>query len=161
MCVNWEISCKVLCSRTKRNLSKSSWNMGNLPFFCRADYHNSPEIWAAHLFCLSDPFPSRVDPNRAAEGCQKTPMEIAIYNTIFSSCYKGGYFSILMLLAGFVNAETPPHTRLNILKIILERGEKHEFADEFKKNLDGLSVSEVRGRFCCVSVCLSDRYKVN
>lgn len=88
-------------------------------------------------------------------------MEIAIYNTIFSSCYKGGYFSILMLLAGFVNAETPPHTRLNILKIILERGEKHEFADEFKKNLDGLSVSEVRGRFCCVSVCLSDRYKVN
>jgi len=84
-----------------------------------------------------------VDPNRAAEGCQKTPMEIAIYNTIFSSCYKGGYFSILMLLAGFVNAETPPHTRLNILKIILERGEQDEFADEFKKNLDGLSLSEV------------------
>ena len=94
---------------------------------------------------LSDPFPSRVDPNRAAEGCQNTPIEIAIRNVIFSNCYKGGYFSILMLLAGFVNTETPLHNKLNILKEILERGETDEFAEEFKKNLDALSASEVLG----------------
>ena len=50
-----------------------------------------------------------------------------------------------MLLAGFVNTETPLHDKLNILKEILERGEKDEFAEEFKTNLDGLSASEVLG----------------
>ena len=50
-----------------------------------------------------------------------------------------------MLLAGFVNTETPLHDKLNILKEILERGETDEFAEEFKKNLDGLSASEVLG----------------
>ena len=91
-------------------------------------------------FCLSNPSPSRADPNRAAEGCQKTPMEIAIRNAHYNS----GYFSILILLAGFVNAETPSHTRLGILREILETGEKNEFVEEFEKNLVGLSVSEVR-----------------
>ena len=67
-------------------------------------------------------------------------MEIAIHN----AHYNRGYFSILILLAGFVNAETPSHTRLGILGEILERGVKEEFVEEFKKNLVGLSVSEVR-----------------
>ena len=59
--------------------------------------------------------------------------------------YYGHNFEMLMLLAGFVNTETPLHAKLNILKEILERGEKDEFAEEFKKNLDGLSASEVFG----------------
>ena len=67
-------------------------------------------------------------------------MEIAIHN----AHYNRGYFSILILLAGFVNAKTPSHTRLCILREILERGEKDEFVEEFKKNLVGLSVAEVR-----------------
>ena len=67
-------------------------------------------------------------------------MEIAVAR----AHYNRGYFSILILLAGFVNAETPSHTRLGILGEILERGEKEEFVEEFKKNLVGLSVSEVR-----------------
>jgi len=53
-----------------------------------------------------------VDPNRAAEGCQKTPIDIAIRNVIFSNCFKGGFFSILMLLAGkgeIINIHPPPY----------------------------------------------------
>ena len=80
-------------------------------------------------------------------------MEIAVAR----AHYNRGYFSILILLAGFVNAETPSHTRLGILGEILERGVKEEFVEEFKKNLVGLSVSEVLQVFLFTQLVLLSR----
>jgi len=78
------------------------------------------------------------DPNRATEGFEKTAMEIALGH-VYSYT-----FEVLMLLAGSVNDETPSSTKLKILSemmrwYFLDRN----YAEEFKKNLDGLSVAEV------------------
>ena len=49
-----------------------------------------------------------------------------------------------MLLAGFVKAETPASVKLKILENILENHfEVGNYAEEFKTNLVGLTVSEV------------------
>jgi len=87
------------------------------------------------------------DPNCATEGCEKTPIEIAMGVLLFED---GSYvhyrqdFEMLMVLAGFVSAETPTSTKFDILKVILERDEKSEsYPEQFKKNLMDLSVSEV------------------
>jgi len=78
------------------------------------------------------------DPNRATEGFEKTPMEIAL-GRVYSYT-----FEVLMLLAGSVNDETPTSTKLKILSEMMEwYFLDGNYAEEFKKNLDGLSVAEV------------------
>ena len=53
-------------------------------------------------------------------------------------------FEVLMLLAGSVNDETPTSTKLKILSEMMEwYFLDGNYAEEFKKNLDGLSVAEV------------------
>ena len=53
-------------------------------------------------------------------------------------------FEVLMLLAGSVNDETPKSTKLKILSEIMKwHFLDGNYAEEFKKNLDGLSVAEV------------------
>lgn len=53
-------------------------------------------------------------------------------------------FEVLMLLAGSVNDETPKSTKLKILSEIMKwYFLDGNYAEEFKKNLDGLSVAEV------------------
>ena len=59
--------------------------------------------------------------------------------------YYGHNFEMLMLLAGFVKADTPGSVKLKILENILERYfDEGNCAEEFKTNLVGLSVSEVK-----------------
>ena len=106
--------------------------------------HDQPSICCLDLTLL---LPPRADPNRATEGCEKTPIEIAMGVLLFED---GSYvhyrqnFEMLMILASFVNAETTVSTKFDILKVILERDEKSEsYPEQFKKNLMGLSVSEV------------------
>ena len=54
-------------------------------------------------------------------------------------------FEVLVVLAGF--AEVPAEMKLDFLGMILDKGEdKIQYAAEFKKNLEGLSVSEVGSR---------------
>ena len=54
-------------------------------------------------------------------------------------------FEMLMLLAGFVKAETPASVKLKILENILENHfEDGNYAEEFKMNLIGLTLSEVK-----------------
>ena len=54
-------------------------------------------------------------------------------------------FEVLIVLAGF--AEVPAEMKLDFLGMILDKGEdKIQYAAEFKKNLEGLSVSEVGSR---------------
>ena len=48
---------------------------------------------------------------------------------------------VLVVLAGF--AEVPAEMKLDFLGMILENEEGEQHAAEFKKNLEGLSVSEV------------------
>ena len=51
---------------------------------------------------------------------------------------------MLMLLAGFVKVETPASVKLTILEKNLETNfEGGNYAEEFKTNLVGLTVSEV------------------
>ena len=51
-------------------------------------------------------------------------------------------FEVLVVLAGF--AEVPAEMKLDFLGMILDKGEdKIQYAAEFKKNLEGSSVSEV------------------
>ena len=50
-------------------------------------------------------------------------------------------FEVLIILAGF--AEVPPEMKLDFLGMILEHKEGEQYTAEFKKNLEGLSVSEV------------------
>ena len=97
-----------------------------------------------HLsYCLSDPSSCRADPNRATVFCDKTPIEISM-GVIFGQAYYGFNFEMLMLLAGFVKADTPGSVKLKILENILERYyEGGNYVEEFKTNLVGLSVSEV------------------
>jgi len=87
------------------------------------------------------------DPNRATEGCEKTPIEIAMGVLLFEDGTYVHYrqnFEMLMILAGFVNAETPVSIKFDILKVILERDDKSEsYPEQFKKNLMDLAVSEV------------------
>ena len=52
-------------------------------------------------------------------------------------------FEVLVVLAGF--AEVPAEMKLDFLGMILENEEGEQHAAEFKKNLEGLSVSEVGG----------------
>ena len=52
-------------------------------------------------------------------------------------------FEVLVVLAGF--AEVPAEMKLDFLGMILDKGEE-QYAAEFKKNLEGLSVSEVGSR---------------
>ena len=51
-------------------------------------------------------------------------------------------FEVLIILAGF--AEVSADMKLDFLGMILENEGGENYAAEFKKNLDGLSVSEVR-----------------
>ena len=56
----------------------------------------------------------------------------------------GHTFDVLMLLAGTVNDETPTSTKLEILSNVMEYNfVEGNYTEEFKKNLDGLPVSEV------------------
>ena len=98
-----------------------------------------------HYFCCpSDPSSCRADPNRANVFCDKTPIEISMGGIIGQSYY-GHNFEMLMLLAGFVKADTPGSVKLKILESILERYfDEGNYAEEFKTNLVGLSVSEVK-----------------
>ena len=52
-------------------------------------------------------------------------------------------FEVLVVLAGF--AEVPAEMKLDFLGMILEHEDGEQHAAEFKKNLEGLSVSEVGG----------------
>ena len=93
--------------------------------------------------CLSDPSSFRADPNRATVFCDKTPIEISM-GVIFGQAYYGFNFEMLMLLAGFVKADTPGSVKLKVLENIIERYyEGGNYVEEFKTNLVGLSVSEV------------------
>ena len=49
---------------------------------------------------------------------------------------------VLVVLAGF--AEVPAEMKVDFLGMILENKEGEQYVTEFKKNLEGLSVSEVR-----------------
>ena len=70
--------------------------------------------------------------------------------------YYGHNFEMLMLLAGFVKADTPGSVKLKILENILERYfDEGNCAEEFKTNLVGLSVSEVKK-----SICFYENYSV-
>ena len=51
------------------------------------------------------------------------------------------HFDVLVILASF--AEVPADKRLSFLKMILEHEGEKQYAALFKKNLEGLSVSEV------------------
>ena len=56
-------------------------------------------------------------------------------------------FEMLMVLAGFVKAEAPASVKLKILENILENHfEDGNYAEEFKTNLVGLTVSEVEDK---------------
>ena len=101
-----------------------------------------------HLFVASLTllFPPRSDPNRTTEGCDKTPIEIAMGAYIFidGECvhYKHN-FEMLMILAGFVNAETSASTKLDILEVVLQSDDKAgNYPEQFEKNLMDISVSE-------------------
>merc|ERR1719209_2630299 len=71
------------------------------------------------------------DPHANTEEKEATPMEIAAQKD---------NFEVLVVLAGF--AEVPAEMKLDFLGMILDKGEE-QYAAEFKKNLEGLSVSEV------------------
>ena len=65
-------------------------------------------------------------------------MEIAL-GRVYSYTFK-----VLMLLAGSVDYKTPSSTKLKILSEMMEwYFLDGNYAEEFKKNLDGLSVAEV------------------
>ena len=51
------------------------------------------------------------------------------------------HFGVLIILASF--AEVPADKRLDFLKMILKHEGNEMYAAEFKKNLEGSSVSEV------------------
>jgi len=72
------------------------------------------------------------DPYANTEEKETTPMEIAV---------EKNNFEVLVILSGF--AEVPPEMKLDFLGMILEHKEGEQYAAEFKKNLEGLSVSEV------------------
>ena len=58
--------------------------------------------------------------------------------------YYGHNFEMLMLLAGFVNADTAASTKFKILEDILDgRAKASNYPEQFEKNLMGLSISEV------------------
>ena len=59
--------------------------------------------------------------------------------------YSDFNFEMLMLLAEFVNAETPGSVKLEILDNMFTRSSyyKGNYAEMLKKNLVGLSLSEV------------------
>ena len=50
-------------------------------------------------------------------------------------------FEVLIILAQF--AEVSPEMKPDFLRLILENEGEEQYAAEFKKNLEGLSVSEV------------------
>ena len=50
-------------------------------------------------------------------------------------------FEVLVILAEF--AEVSPEMKPDFLRLILENEGEEQYAAEFKKNLEGLSVSEV------------------
>ena len=56
------------------------------------------------------------------------------------------HFGVLIIMASF--AEVPEDKRLDFLKMILKHEGEEQYAAEFKKNLEGLSVSEVGSRVC-------------
>jgi len=96
------------------------------------------------------------DPNRANVFCDKTPIEISMGGLMCQSYY-GHNFEMLMLLAGFVKADTPGSVKLKILENILERYfDEGNCAEEFKTNLVGLSVSEVMEKRLKMSWHLAD-----
>ena len=116
MYVVGEIFFKKQWTRAKPTLSGFSWNLG----LC--------------AFLFSPPSP-RADPYANTEEKDATPMDIAV---------KKDNFEVLVVLAGF--AEVPADTKLNFLRMILENKGEEQYAAEFKKNLEGLSVSEVGSR---------------
>ena len=54
-------------------------------------------------------------------------------------------FEVLIVLAGF--AEVPAEMKLDFLRMILEHNGQEDYAAEFKKNLEGLSMMEVGEAF--------------
>ena len=71
-------------------------------------------------------------------GGKRTPMELALRYVYTSS------FDVVMLLAGTVNDQTPASTKLDILSNMMEYYSLDgDYTEELKRNLDGLSVSEV------------------
>ena len=70
--------------------------------------------------------------------------------------YSDFNFEMLMLLAEFVKAETPGSVKLEILDNMFTRSYyEGNYAEMLKKNLVGLSVSEVKK-----SICFYENYSV-
>ena len=84
-------------------------------------------------FDLSHSAP-RADPHANTEDWELTPIEIAVNRD---------NFEVLIILASF--AEVPANKRLDFLGMIVEHEGEEQYAAEFKKNLEGFSVSEVMG----------------
>jgi len=72
------------------------------------------------------------DPYANTDEMEKTPMAIAV---------EKDNFEVLIVLAGF--AEVPAEMKLDFLRMILEHNGQEDYAAEFKKNLEGLSMMEV------------------
>merc|ERR1719209_289683 len=72
------------------------------------------------------------DPHANTEDMESSPMEIAMER---DNC------EVLVVLAGF--AEVSAEMKLDFLRMVLENKGEEQYAAEFKKNLEGLSVSEV------------------
>ena len=83
------------------------------------------------MLCFIIPLP-RADPYANTDDKEATPMKIAL---------EKNKFEVLVVLAGF--AEVPAEMKLDFLGMILEHEEGEQHAAEFKKNLEGLPVSEV------------------
>jgi len=95
------------------------------------------------------------DPTRATAGKSRTPMEFALRYVEL-----GHTFDVLMLLAGTVNDETPTSTKLEILSNVMEYNfVEGNYTEEFKKNLDGLPVSEVENKRENIFWHVSDQMK--
>ena len=75
MCVNWEISCNAPCRRIKRNLSRSSWNLGNPPFLPLCESKYSWNVGLSTIF---------------ASDCQNTPGNLSIWPFFFQGWSKQG-----------------------------------------------------------------------
>ena len=60
-------------------------------------------------------------------------------------------FEVLIILAEF--AEVPPEMKADFLRLILENEGEEQYAAEFKKNLEGLSVSEVGLSYQALRCC--------
>ena len=122
-----EIFFKMQWMRGKQTLSGFSWNLGSRHLCLRNLFSHSP----------------RADPHANTEEKEATPMEIAA---------ERDNFEVLVVLAGF--AEVSADKKLDFLRMILEdKGFEQistpcEYVEEFKKNLESLSISEVGSKVC-------------